>query len=96
MLISEVTLPKELWDNQEVPVLEFHVDDVWSDFSKFQMDKDKNPLGGLWSKKIDWTHPRSKRLIYVVQDESNYKSYAAQRKAWFLKDQQVIRKKGRG
>ena len=35
-------------------------------------------------------------LIYVVQDESIYKSYAAQSKAWFLKDQQVIRKKGEG
>ena len=96
MLISEVTLPKELWDNQEVPVLEFHVDDVRFDFSKLRMDKDKYPLGGLSSKKIDWTHPSSKRLIHVVQDESIYKSYAAQSKAWFLKDQQVIRKKGEG
>ncbi|KAL5516456.1 hypothetical protein EMCRGX_G001793 [Ephydatia muelleri] len=79
MLISEVTHPKELWDNQEVPLLEFHVDEVRFDFSKLRMDNDKYPLGGLWSKKIDWTHPSSKRLIHVVQDESICKSYAAQR-----------------
>ena len=39
MLISEVTLPKELWDNQEVPVLEFHVDDVRFDFMRDELEQ---------------------------------------------------------
>lgn len=59
------------------------------------MEKGKYPYGGLWSRKVDWSGPNAK-LIQVVQDESIYKSYVAQKKAWLLNDQHIIRKKGEG
>lgn len=96
--IKSALLPQAQWPNPETPLLEFHVDDPDFDFSTYRMQL---PHGGSWSKRVDWESSSSsgdhpKKLIHVVQDESIYKSYSSQKRAWFLEGQRVIRKKGEG
>lgn len=92
-VIQSALLPGGKWHQHDIPLLQFHVDDPTIDFSQYRM---RYALGGEWNKLLDWESGGFPRLVHFVQDESIYKSYSSQKKAWFLENQRVIRKKGEG
>lgn len=74
-------------------VFEFHVDDDRFDLTKFRK---KLELGGEFSRVVDFSDPRNKRILLFVQDESIYRAYDAQKRMWKVPNHTILRKKGEG